>query len=101
MEGPLDTGLSPGACRRADKGKKRECENILELPGAEEAQSYFQEGCPGSQLTLNPYQQVQTRLPIEAGELGLPSRGARRVYASIRSRVWTLPEALADLTGPL
>ena len=33
--------------------------------------------------------------------MGLPSTEARRMSASIESRVGTLPEILADLTGPL
>ena len=53
LERALDTRLSLEACRRADNGAQCAYEKILELPGAEEASSFFQEGCPGNQLTLN------------------------------------------------
>ena len=101
MERALDTGLSLEACRRADNGAQCAYENILELPGAAEAQSFFHEGCPGNQLTLNPDQQAQARLSTGTGGLGLPSTIARRMSASLGSRVGILPESLADLTGPL
>ena len=55
LEGALDMGLSLDACRRADSGAQRTYEKIFKLPGAAEAQSFFQEGCPGNQLTLNPH----------------------------------------------
>ena len=100
LERALDTRLSLEACRRADNGAQWAYEK-MELPGAEEAPTFFQEGCPGNQLTLNPHQQAQARLSTGAGGLGLPSTEARRMSASIRSRVRTLPEILADLTGPL
>ena len=74
---------------------------MLQLPGAAEAQSFFQEGSPDNQLTLNPHQQAQARLSAGAGGLGLPSTVARRMSASIGSRVGILPEVLADITGPL
>ena len=101
LERALDTGLSLEACRRADNGAQCAYENILELPGAAEAQSFFHEGCPGNQLTLNPDQQAQARLSTGTGGLGLPSTIARRMSASLGSRVGILPESLADLTGPL
>ena len=101
LERALDTRLSLEACRRADNGAQWAYEKILELPGAEEAPSFFQEGCPGNQLTLNPHQQAQARLFTGVGGLGLPSMEARRMSASTRSRVGTLPEILADLTAPL
>ena len=56
LERALDMRLSLEACRRADNGAQWAYEKILELPGAEEAPSFFQEGCPGNQLTLNPHQ---------------------------------------------
>ena len=71
-ERALDTRLSLEACRRADNGAQLAYEKILELPGAEEAPSFFHEGCPGSQLTLNPHQQAQERLSTGARGLGLP-----------------------------
>ena len=101
VERALDTGLSLEACRRAENGAQRAYENILELPRAAEAQSFFQEGCPGKQLTLNPHQQARTRLSTGAGGLGLPSTVTRRMSASIGSRLGTLPEVLVDLMGPL
>ena len=101
LERALDTGLSLEACRRADNGSQWAYENILELPRAAEAQSFLQEGCPGNQLTLNPRQQAQARLPTGAGGLGLSLTVARRMSTSIGSRVGTLPEVLADLTGLL
>ena len=76
-------------------------EKILGIPGAVGAQPYFQEGCPDSHLTLKHHQQAQARLSTEAGRFGLPSTEARRMPVSIGSRVGTLPEVLADLTGPL
>ena len=50
---------------------------------------------------MNPHQQGQACLSTGAGGLGLPSTVARRMSASIGNRVETLPEVLADLTGPL
>ena len=79
LERTLDTRLSLEACRRADNGAQWAYEKILELPGAEEAPSFFQEGRPGNQLTLNPHQQAQARLSTGAGGLGLPSTEARRM----------------------
>ena len=66
LERPLDPGLSLEACRRADNWAQWAYEKILELPGAAEAQSFFQ-GCPGSRLTLKLYQQAQARLYTGAG----------------------------------
>ena len=51
LERALDTKLSLQACRRTDNGAQWAYEKILELPGAEEAPSFIQEGCPGNQLT--------------------------------------------------
>ena len=69
--------------------------------GSGEAQSFVQQGCPDNRLVLQPHQQAQARLSIGAAGLGLPSMEARRMPASIWSRVGILPEVLADLTGPL
>ena len=90
----LDTGLPLDACRRADNGAQWADRKILELPGAPEAQSFFQEGCPGNQLTLTPHQQAQARLFAGAGGLELRSTETRRTSASIGSNVGTLPEGL-------
>ena len=65
LERALDTGLFLEACRSADIGEQWAYENMLQLPGAAEAQSFFQEGSPDNQLTLNPHQQAQARLPLE------------------------------------
>ena len=54
LERALDTGLSLEACKREDNGAQWGYERILELPGAAEAQSFLQEGCPGNQLTFEP-----------------------------------------------
>ena len=79
LERALDTGLSLEACRTADNGAQWAYETILELPGAAEAQSFFQEGCPDRWLTLQPHQQAQARLSTGAGGLGLPSTEAWRL----------------------
>ena len=61
LERALGTRLSLEECRRADNGTQWASEK-MELPGAEEAPSFFQEGCPVDQPTLNPHQQAQARL---------------------------------------
>ena len=66
LERALDTGISLETCRRAENGAQWAYENILELHRAAEAQSFFQEGCPANQLTLNPHQQAQARFSIRA-----------------------------------
>lgn len=48
----LDTELSLEACRRAANGAQWVHEKILELPGAPEAQSFFQEGSLDNRLIL-------------------------------------------------
>ena len=73
FERALDPGLSLDACKRADNGAPWAYEKILELPGAAEAQSFFQEGCPDSRLTLKPYQQTQDAFLRE-----LEDQGCRR-----------------------
>ena len=74
LESALDTRLSLEACRRADNGAQWAYE-ILELPGAAEALSFFQEGCPVNQLTLS--QQAQACLSAGVGGLELPLTEAR------------------------
>ena len=101
VERALDDGLSLEACRRAETGAQWAYVHILEIPRAAEAQSFPQGGCPGNELTLNPHKQAQTRLFADAEGLGLQSMVARRMSTSIGSRVGTLPEVQADLTGPL
>ena len=78
LERALATGLSLEACRRASNGAPWACGKKLGLPGVAEAQSYFQEGCPGNQLTWSPRQQAQARLSARVGGLGLPSTEARQ-----------------------
>ena len=74
LEKAPDTRLSLEACRRADNGAQWAYE-ILELPGAAEALSFFQEGCPVNQLTLS--QQAQACLSAGVGGLELPLTAAR------------------------
>ena len=101
LERALDTELSLEACKWADNGAQWACEKIRALPGAAEAQSFCQGGCPDGQLTLQPHQQAQAHLSTGAGGLGLHSAEARRMSASIGSTVGIVPEVLTDLTGPL
>ena len=72
-------------------------ENLLDLPGTAEESSFFEGGCPTSQLTFLPHQQAQASLSTGAGGFGLSSVEARRMSASVGSVVATLPEVLADL----
>ena len=67
-------GQRTSCLERADNGAPSAYENILELPGAEEAQSIFQEGCPGNELTLNPHQQAQACLSTGGGRVGYRRR---------------------------
>lgn len=101
LERALDLRPSLEADKTADSAVQWTCEQILELPVAEKARSFFQEGCPGDQLTLKTHQQTQARIFTEAGGPGLPSTEARRMSAYIGSRVRSLSEVIADLTGPL
>ena len=52
LERALDTELSLEACKWADNGAHWAYETILELLGAAEAQSVFQEGCPDERTIL-------------------------------------------------
>ena len=104
LEKALDTELALEAYRRAVNRTQRAYEKSLELPGGTETQSSFQEGCSDNRLIsqTSSASQDHTFLPGQEAEgLRLPSAGARRTPASIGSRVETLPEALADLIGPL
>ena len=90
--------------RSIQEGRQRGAvgiQKIFELPGAAEAESFFQEGYPDERLTLQPRQQAQARLSTGAGGLGLSSAEATRMSASTGSKVGILPEVLADLTGLL
>ena len=63
LQRALDTQLSLEARRRADnRAQQWEYEKILELPGAAEAQSFFEKACPDDRLTIQPHQQAQARL---------------------------------------
>ena len=87
----LDTQLSLEARRRADnRAQQWEYEKILELPGAAEAQSFFEKACPDDRLTIQPHQQAQARLSTGVRGLGLPSAEARRMSASVGSKVGIL-----------
>ena len=50
LERALDTELSLQVCRRVDNGAQSDYEKIPELPGAAEAQSFFEEGCSDERL---------------------------------------------------
>ena len=91
LERALDPGPPPEACKRADNGAQRAYEKILELPGAAEAQSFFQEGCPDSRIG------PQT-LP---GSPSTPLCGSGRVRAADRSEnnVGIHREQGGDLAG--
>ena len=76
-------------------------ENLLDLPGTAEESSFFEGGCPTSQLTFLPHQQAQASLSTGAGGFGLSSVEARRMSASVGSMVATVPEMLADVSGTI
>lgn len=90
----LDTGLSLETSREVENRVPWAYDGIKQLPGSVEAQYVFQEERRGDRLTL----QAQTHLSTEAGGLGLPPAGARRMStANGVRRVEVLPEVLADL----
>ena len=76
-------------------------ENLLDLPGTAEESSFFEGGCPTSQLTFLPHQQAQAGLSTGAGGFGLSSAEARRMSASVGSMVAAVTEMLADLSGTI
>ena len=80
---------------------QRAYEHILELPGATEAQSFFEEECPGDRLMLKPHQQEQARPSTGVGGLRLPSAEAKSASTSVGSRVGSLIEVTVDLASPL
>ena len=100
LERALDTGLSLEECRRADNGTLWAYETLLGLPGAVEAQSRSRRGCRGIS-ELGSLNQAHAYLSAGTGRLELPSTETSRMSFSIRGRVVTLPEAIADLTEPL
>ena len=72
--------------------------NLLDLSGTAEESSFFEDGCPTSQIMLLPYQRAQASRSTGAGGFGLSSAEARRMSVSVRSMVVTVPEVLADLS---
>ena len=86
LENALDTELSLESPRREDNGAQWPYDKDIELPGVAEAQSIFEEGCPGDQLTLQPHEHAQELLSTVPGGLELPSAEARRMSASIGNK---------------
>lgn len=90
LEKALDTGVSLEPSRRADNGVQcaTKCahEITLELPGAGQAQSPFQQGCRGNRLAFQPCQQAKHVCEV------------RRMPTSTKSRVGILPEVLPGLS---
>ena len=101
IERVMDPEFSLPTCQKADKSAMWILENMLDLPGTAEESSFFEGGCPTSQLTLLPHQQAQSSLSTGAGGFGLSSAEARRMSASVGSMVATVPEVLADLSGTI
>lgn len=77
FERAIGTGRSLEACRRVTNGAQWAYEHILKLLRATEAQSFFEEGCPGDQLMLKPHQQEEACSSTWEGGLGSPSAEAR------------------------
>ena len=75
--------------------------DLVDISGREEGTSFCENGCPASQLVLQPYQQAQARLITVAGGFRLASGEARRMSASVGSLVATVPEVLAGLCGSI
>ena len=73
-------------------------EKLRDLPGAAEEPSYFDDGCPTYQLTLQPNQQAQVSLSTGARGFGLSSAKAWMMSVSVESLVAMVPEPLADLS---
>ena len=101
IERVMDPELSLPACQRADTSAMWMLERLLELPGTADESSVFEDGCPAKRLTLQPHQISQAILSTGTGGFGLSSPESRRMSASIGSLVATVPEVLADLSGPL
>ena len=97
----MDPELSLPACQRADTSAMWVRERPLELPGTADESSFFEDGCPANRKTLQPHQKAQASLSTRAGGFGLSSAESRRMSASIGSLVVTVPEVLADLSGPV
>ena len=76
-------------------------EKLLDLPGEAQESSIFADGCPTNMLTLQLHQKAQASLSTGAGGFGLLSAEARRLSASVRSLVATVPEVLSDLSSAI
>ena len=87
IERVMDPELSLPACQKADNSAMCMLENLLDLPGIAEESSFFEGGCPTSQLTLLPHQQAQASLSTGAGGFGLSSAEARRM--SVSAGAWS------------
>ena len=101
IERVTDPELSLPACQWADISTMWMLERLLELPGTAGESPFFEDVCPANRLTLQPHQKAQASLSTGAGGVGLSSAESRRMSASIGSLVATVPEILADLSGPL
>ena len=101
IERVMDPELSLPARQRADTSAMWMLERLLELPGTADESSFFEDGCPANRKTLQPHQKAQASLSTRAGGFGLSSAESRRMSASIGSLVVTVPEVLADLSGPV
>lgn len=89
LECVMDTGVSLEACLMAGDEAHWAYEHILS--GAAEAETVFEEGLPGDRLMLGSYQQAQVRLATRGGAPELSPAKAKRLSASIGSRVGVLP----------
>ena len=69
----------PRSMQNGRNGAQWAYDKVLELPGAVEAQSFFQEGCPGNWLTLQPHQSNQARLLREREDRGCVDRSEANV----------------------
>lgn len=70
-------------------------ENMLELPPLAEESAFFEDICPVSNLSLQPYERMQVVMLIGSGELGLA------VSARVGNVCRMLPKVLSKLSGPL
>ena len=99
IERVMDPELSMPACQKEDNSAMWILETLLDLSGKAEESSFFEDGCPTSQLMLLPHQRAQASPSTEAGGFGLSSVEAWRVSVSVGSMVSTILEVLADLSG--
>lgn len=88
----LNTELFSEACSMTDNGAQWASEKTLS--GAADAQPFSQDGCPNYRLKVQPYiRKVKRTLFLREGEggLGFPPAEARRLSASVGSRIWISP----------